>query len=64
MKVDWPFIGFWSALLMLACVVANVGFWLAQRVLLVIGWQGVVFVVACIGIAGVAMLFWLTEGDD
>jgi hypothetical protein len=55
-RIDWPFIGFWSALFMLTCVVANVGFWLAQRVLLVIGWPGVLVVVALIGVAGVAML--------
>jgi hypothetical protein len=56
MKLNWPFILVWSALGLLTCMVANVLFWLAQRVLLAIGWPGVVFVVACIGVAGIAML--------
>jgi FtsH-binding integral membrane protein len=55
-RVDWPFVLVWAALGLLTCMVANVLFWLAQRVLLVIGWQGVVVVVALIGVAGVAMI--------
>ena len=55
-RIDWPFILVWAALGLLTCMVANLLLWLLQRVLLAVGWDGVLLVVALIGVAGVAMI--------
>ena len=45
-----------TALGIAACGLASLLGWLAQRILLAVGWDGVLVVVAVIGIAGVAMV--------
>ena len=55
-RIDWLFIVVWTAILTVGCGLASLLAWLAQRILLAVGWDGVLVVVAVIGIAGVAMV--------